>query len=259
MAVAATEPAQRRNGVQLIARAASVLRALADHRAGLRLSELAEAVELPKSTVHRIVQALEVEDLVTSASAGKVRVGPGLARLGAASRGALRDELHPTLRQLSQELGETVDLAILEGDNLRFIDQVAAPQRLRAVSAVGATFPLHCTANGKALLAKLPRDEAAALLPSRLRAFTPMTITSRKRLWEELDEVAATGIAYDREEHTEGISAVGAVVGDAFGTMAAVSVPMPTQRFAGREAEVASRLREVCAEATRALGGDPAY
>jgi DNA-binding IclR family transcriptional regulator len=67
--------------------------------------------------------------------------------------------------------------------------------------------------------------------------------------------VARTGIAFDREEHTEGISAVRAVVRDAFGSMGAITIPMPTQRFSGRERELAARLREVAAEATRALGG----
>ena len=67
--------------------------------------------------------------------------------------------------------------------------------------------------------------------------------------------MARTGIAFDREEHTEEISAVGAVVRDAFGSMDAITIPMPTQRFSGRERELADRLREVAAEATRAFGG----
>jgi DNA-binding IclR family transcriptional regulator len=81
------------------------------------------------------------------------------------------------------------------------------------------------------------------------------TITSRAELWEDLDAVATTGIAFDREEHTEGISAVGAVVRDAFGSMGAITIPMPTQRFTGPEGDLAERLRAVAAEATRALGG----
>lgn len=85
--------------------------------------------------------------------------------------------------------------------------------------------------------------------------FTRNTITSRAELWEDLDAVATTGIAFDREEHTEGITAVGAGGRDAFGSMGAITTPMPTQRFTGREPDLAERLRAVAAEASRALGG----
>lgn len=245
----------RGNGMQLIARAAHVLRALGDHRSGMTFSELAEAVELPKSTIHRMVHALRAEDLVTAASTGKVRLGPGISRLGAAAGRVQREEIRPHLERLARELGETVDLSVLDGAELRFIDQIAAPHRLRAVSEVGAAFPLHCSANGKALLAALPHTRVAALLPSRLSAFTGNTITSRPELWAELDRVRETGIAFDREEHQHGISAVAMIIRDAFGSLAAVSTPMPTQRFLGREESVAEQVRRVCEAATRDLGG----
>lgn len=245
----------RSNGMQLIARAAAVMRTLAERRSGLGLSELAAAVDLPKSTTHRIVQALHAEDLVVVSGGRPIRLGPGAARLAAATRGTIRDELRPFLEQLSRATNETVDLAVLEGDTLRFIDQIPAPHRLRAVSIVGATFPLHCTANGKALLASLPRKSAAALLPARLPTYTANTITSRTVLWRELDRIATTGVAYDREEHHEGISAVGAVVVDALGSRLAITCPLPTQRFNGREAELARAVSQTAEEATHALGG----
>jgi DNA-binding IclR family transcriptional regulator len=247
-------PGERRGGLQLIARAADVLRALEQRPEGMGLSELALAVGLPKSTVHRLVGALEHEDFVHTADA-RIRLGRGLARLGAATRGALRQELHVYLLRLAQDLDETVDLSVLDGSTIRFIDQVPSTRRLRAVSAVGTSFPLHCTAPGKALLAAMPADQAAAILPARLAAFTPATITTKRDLWAELETVRATGVAYDREEHTEGIAAVGAVVRDAYGVAAAISVPVPSQRFAGREDELAERVLAVCAEAAVTLGG----
>lgn len=244
----------RRSGLQLVARVADLLRALEHERGGLTLSELSQAVSLPKSTVHRLVAALEDEGFVTHGR-GQIRLGTTIARLGAASHGALRDEVLPYMQRLSQELHETVDLAALDGGEMRFIEQIAAPRRLRAVSAVGDTFPLHCTANGKALLAALPRSHASELLPGRLPTFTKRTITSKRALWEEIEVIAREGVAFDREEHTEGICAVGAVVHDSFGAMAAVSIPMPSQRFYGREQELARLLRETMHEATVDLGG----
>ena len=106
--------------------------------------------------MHRLTTALAMEGLVAAASPnGRVRLGPELTRLAVGTRRELRHELRPFMQRLFERLNETVDCAILDGDHLRFVDQIAAPHRLRAVSAVGAVFPLHCTANGKALLAEL--------------------------------------------------------------------------------------------------------
>jgi DNA-binding IclR family transcriptional regulator len=249
-----TVPAPRRNGIQVVARVADVLRALANSPDGLGLSELAVAVAMPKSTVHRLVSALELEEFVTPARAGKIHLGRGIARLGAATRDSVRDQVRPFLLHLHQQLEETVDLSVIDGSMARFVDHIPAPHRLRAVSAVDAVFPLHCTANGKALLAAMPEEQANAVLPSRLPAFTPNTITIRRELWDQLDQVRAEGVAYDREEHTVGISAVGAVVRDPYGPVAAISVPMPTQRFVGNEAELARVLVEACRACSLALG-----
>jgi DNA-binding IclR family transcriptional regulator len=253
MARSATSTAT--GGVQVIARAAQILRALDGEPHGLSLSQLSERLDLPRSTVHRVVTALSTEGLLASASPnGRVRLGPEIARLALASRRELRLELRPHLQRLFDRLNETVDCAVLDGDHLRFIDQIAAPHRLRAVSAVGATFPLHCTANGKALLAELTPGEVARVLPTRLRRCTDATITVRAELVEELDRVRESKVAFDREEHTTGISAAGIAIRDPFGALAAISVPMPTQRFEGRECEIAEALRDARRDILRGLG-----
>lgn len=242
-----------RPGVQAIARAGRVLRALEAAPAGLALGELATAVALPKSTVHRLVQALADEDLVRTGAGGRIRLGPGLARLGAAAHDALADTLRLPLQDLRRELDETADLAVLDGATVRFIDQAPAPHRLRAVSAVGSAFPLHCTANGKALLAGLSDDEVRDLLPAKLPRFTAATITARDALLAELGAIRCAGLAFDREEHTPGICAVAAVVRDANGPVAAISVPVPTQRFAGNEERYAAAVGATAARASALL------
>jgi DNA-binding IclR family transcriptional regulator len=212
---------------------------------GLSLSQLAERTDLPRSTVHRLVGALEAEGLVVAASRnGRVRIGPDLIRLVDASRPDLQARLRPMMQGLYDALDETVDLAILDGDHLRFVDQIPAPHRLRAVSSIGATFPLHCTANGKAVLSLLTDDEVRGLLPPRLSRYTPATITTRSALIDELDEIRRTGVAFDREEHTSGISAGSVAFRDPLGTLAALSVPTPTLRFEGREAEISRALSD---------------
>lgn len=244
----------RRNGIQVISRVADLLRALERAPDGLSLSELAVMVGMPKSTVHRLMSALEAEDFVTPAGTGKIQLGSGIAQLGAATRDRLRDQIRPFLVSLHQQLEETVDLSVLDGPTVRFIDHIAAPHRLRAVSAVGSTFPLYCTANGKALLAAMPVEQARALLPVRLAALTAHTITARKDLWAELDRVGAERVAYDREEHTVGIFAVGAVVRDPYGPTAAISIPVPAQRFEGKEEDLARALLRACDECSEQLG-----
>ncbi len=244
-----------RGGIQAIARAGRVLRALEAAPEGLTLAALSSDVDLPKSTVHRLVAALTAEELVTTAPGGEIRLGGGLARLGAATRQTLRHELRPVLEALRDEVDETVDLAVLDGGGMRFVDQLAADHRLRAVSAVGVSFPLYCTANGKAMLAALPDDRVAALLPPRLEAHTPATMTSRAELGRELERIRAAGVAFDREEHTEGISAVGAAVHDTAGPVAAISIPVPTARFARDEQRYADAARRAAVTASQRLGG----
>ncbi|WP_278184168.1 IclR family transcriptional regulator [Mycobacterium mantenii] len=238
-----TESDARSGGIQVIARAAEMLRLLQAHPGGLSQAEIGDGLGMARSTVSRILNALDDEGLVASRGVrGRYRLGPEIARMAGSVRAALVIDMHPFLEKLSRELGETVDLSILDGDRATFVDQVVSPHRLRAISAVGESFPLHCCANGKAMLAKLPPAERDRVLPSRLVAFTANTITTPVALRDELEQIQADGVAYDREEQTEGICAVGAVLGGPSEQMVAVSVPVPAQRFYGREAELAAAL-----------------
>ncbi len=237
---------RRNSGIQVIARALNILRALQAHPEGLSLSQIAREVGLPRSTVHRILSALEGERFVTPPSPnGRIRLGLGIVPLAMAVDRDLRRELRPYLDQLYMEVNETIDLAILDQTQLVFVDQIAAPHRLRAVSSVGLNFPLYCTANGKAVLAALPREEVERLIPEQLEPLTPNTVKSRAQLFEELKRIREDCIAFDREEHTLGICAVGAAVRDPGGRLAAISIPVPSIRFYGNEEKLASALADV--------------
>lgn len=242
------------NGIRVIARAADIMRELGTAEEGLSLTDLAERVGLPRSTVHRIASALAEEHFVLWTSPrGLLRLGPGLIPLGNMSRRSLRDMARPSLQELSRRLNETVELVVLQGDTILFLDQVVAPQRLRLVSSVGAAFPVHCTASGKAFLAALPEEETQKLLPARLERYTPHTITSKRELMKELEVVRETGVAFDHEEFTEGISATACVIHDSYGDLASLTVPMPTQRFTGQEQIVAQALLQTCERLNRLL------
>ena len=229
--------------VQVIARAATILRALEDENSGLSLGQIAQRVNLARSTVQRIVAALETEKLVIAATPnGRVRLGPTILRLAASVRSDFISLARPYLECLSEELHETVDLSTVKKDHLVFIDQVIGSQRLRTVSAVGETFPLYCTANGKAYLAQLSEPAIEVLIGRTYTPRTPKTLQRIDVLLADLKTARRTGIAYDREEHTLGVCAVGIALQDPLGNSVAISVPVPSQRFPDRHTLIAERL-----------------
>ena len=229
--------------VQVIARAATILRALEDENSGLSLGQIAQRVKLARSTVQRIVSALETEKLVIAATPnGRVRLGPAILRMAASVRSDFIAMARPFLEKLSQELEETVDLATVKKDQLIFIDQVIGSQRLRTVSAVGESFPLYCTANGKAYLAQLTDIAIEALLGRSYPPRTPQTRTRLDALLADVRLARQAGIAFDREEHTTGICAAGVALHDPLGNAVAISVPVPVQRFGEREKHIVERL-----------------
>jgi DNA-binding IclR family transcriptional regulator len=251
----------RQAGIQVIQRAGAILDALRAAEISLSLGQLARETGLARSTVQRIIQALQDVGWVTPpAPSGGVLLGPRLVELAAAAgRPAHLVVLHPHLEHLSRGLNETVDLSIRRHDRALFVDQVTADQRLRAVSAVGETFPLHCSANGKAMLATLPDPFIETIIGGSFPALTDNTITTLPVLLEEIAGIRASGISYDREEHSTGICAVGHVVPTPDGGYAAVSIPLPAQRFYGNEQHIAEALRDTCrvmhaALAARAAG-----
>jgi DNA-binding IclR family transcriptional regulator len=204
------EPSDKAGGIQVINRAARILRAVRDEGDGLSLGQIAERVGLPRSTVQRIVHALVEERLLMAASpTGRVRLGMEILALANSSKIDVVEIAHPHLKALSERTGETVDLAVFRKDHLVFVDQVAGSHRLRAVSAVGEMFPLHCTANGKACLALLDDGEVLQRLKNRDLTIAGGKARSLASLIEELKAIRRTGVAYDDEEHSAGISALG--------------------------------------------------
>ena len=190
---------------------------------------------------YNVGAALCRQDYVRATDSG-YQLGSALLRLAEASRSNFELDVTPFLERLSHELRETVDLSRLTGQTVTFVNQVIAMRRLRAVSGIGISFPLYCTAPGKAILASLGPEATARLLPERFDRFTPSTHADLASLERELDEVRESGIAYDREEHTLGICAIGMALQATNHHWYAVSVPLPAQRFYGQENRLAVSL-----------------
>jgi DNA-binding IclR family transcriptional regulator len=229
-------------GIQVIARAAAILREVGAQPDGLSLGKLAAATGLARSTVQRIVDALEMEHLV-QAGAGGVRPGWGLRRLGELPGAGIAQELRAALYGLFEDTRETVDLSTLSGGEVLFMDRFLSDQPERAVPSVGAVYPAYSMAIGKALLSCLTDAQIDALYAAEpLRQLTPNTVATLPALLAQVDGIRAGAFAYDLEEHALGRSAIGLPVGVHRGVALGVSVVLPTARFAQQRHAVEQAL-----------------
>lgn len=243
-------------GIQVIARAVDILQALKQDNSGLSLGQIAERLDLPRSTVQRIINALIAERLVmsTSAKGGGLKLGPEIQSLAAAGRVDVAELVRPILVRLAADTGETVDLAVLRDDHMVFVDQVVGTQRLRTVSGVGERFPLMDTANGKAALSLLPGQALETLIALALNG-TGDAGKSTAKVLAEVEDIRRRGVAFDIDEHTVGISAIGAAFTAPQGEIYALSIPVPSQRFAERSETLEPLLRSAIDVIEVTLGG----
>ncbi len=245
------------SGIQVIARAAAILRAVG--RDGVSLGDLARETNLPRSTVQRIVDALAHEHLLEAGADG-VRLGWGIQALAQVSQTRITEQVRPYLESLGLVTQESVDIACREGREVTFVDRVISQQELRVVPMSDKPRPLHALANGKALLALM--DDAAVCrllglddgnehgLPP---ALTPHTLVRRTALLATLAEVRRTGLAYDREEHAVGVCAI-AIAIDVPGIRPhALSIAVPTSRFEANLPRFESAIRAAHKDIVAAL------
>lgn len=235
------EGGQRTHGIQVIARAAAILRLLRDSQSGLSLGQISRQVDLPRSTVQRIVGALQEERLVMAASAeGGFRLGPELTSMAESARYDVVEICRLLLSELAETTGETVDLAVHRGSGMIFLDQVPGMHRLRAVSSVGDSFPMTTTANGRAALAMM--DDVRLMLLAKAEWRRTDAQVDVDAFMQRIEGIRASGLAYDLDEHTVGISAVGFAFLDWNGEIHSISVPIPSSRYADSKQKVEQAL-----------------
>lgn len=221
---------ERIGGIQVITRAAKILDALGATPNGMSLGEIAQAVDLPRSTVQRIVGALDSVQLVRSHGVGGVRLGPALLRLIANVHTDVVAIAQPWLQALCDATGETVSLARASGLQLAIVHYVVADRELRVVPRIGMNLPLYSTSGGRALLA-LDSDEAAKeLVGEAYQAITELTVRDFPALLAHLTEIRRTGLAYDRGETLEGISTMAVAIDTILGRFS-ISLLIPGARF----------------------------
>jgi IclR family acetate operon transcriptional repressor len=232
-------PTNRDEGIQVLRRAAAALDEIAAEPGRLRLVDLGERLGLAKSTARRLLVGLVEVGLASVDSDGHFSLGERLLGFGSAAGPHVAAIFRPTIERVARATdGETVDLSVLRGQRMWFVDQIESSYRLRAVSAIGVRFPLEVTANGKAALASLDDAETQAAIAR----FSPEVADALRR---EIVEIRRTGIAFDRGEHTPGISAAAIARRAAGDNVVAISVPAPTERFLEKEERIVAALRTV--------------
>ena len=245
----------KNGGIQVIARAAAVMRALGDNPKGLSLAAIAHIVELPRSTVQRIITALEQEHLVESLGArGGFRLGPALGQLINQTQSDIISVVRPFISELSLLLGESITLASLIGDKIYVVERIVSERELRVVFPIGIQPPSYSTASGKVLLADLNSEAVITLLPESLPKLTPMTL-DKAALLAQLEEIRARGVAHDQEEYIEGICSIAVSINTYLGNYA-ISVVAPASRTHVRIESFEAALLE-CKQGIERMIGSP--
>ena len=219
--------------VQSIERAFALLRALATAPYGV--TELAEQVDLPKSTVARLLSALETEGAVTQDEmGGEYRLGDGLLDIaGAAQPGRnLVATVRPFLLELSEEMGEAAGLGIMQGREVYYLDHAEPEADVMVRDWTGEALPMHSVPSGMAILAHLPASEIQSYLAEPIEPVTPHTLVDPDAIRERLEAVRNLGYAWGYEEGVDGINSLAAPIITADDeVVGAIHVHGPAYRF----------------------------
>ena len=220
-----------RGGVQVVSRTAAIMRAISASPGGMSLAAIAAEVGLPRSTVQRLVTALEIEGLVDAkAPGGGTRLGPTISSLLATAHADMLVFGRHQLKTLLDTVNETCSIVTAVNASSMVLETMTAEHPLRVVVPQGSQAPLYATAGGKALLSAYDDELIKRLYDIRLRKFTPYTCASRRALLEEAQKVRDSGISIARNELYVGMSSMAMVVETRMGIYA-FEVALPDARF----------------------------
>jgi DNA-binding IclR family transcriptional regulator len=246
------------DGLQSVTRAIRSLELISE--AGeLGVTELGRRLGVHKATASRLAATLATHGLIErDPMTDRYRLGFGLIRLAGTTVAGLDlvRTARPLIEDLAERTRETVNLGVLSGDSVTYIDQVTGTRAIVAVSWVGRRTPLHCTSNGKVLLAFMDDTERGRHLSQPLERMTDNTLTNKTELASQLQEVRTRGWAQTREELEEGLNAVAAPIRSSSGeVVAALSVSGPAFRMRAIDLPGMARLAiETANSISRRLG-----
>lgn len=225
----------------------------------LTLTEVAERAGLAPSTALRLLETLHLRGFVTwEGDSGRYGVGLRVFELGMRflARGGLPEAAHGVMHNLVDKLGETVNLAILDGNDAVYVYQAEGKQRVRMFTQIGARAPLHASGVGKVLLAWGDPETVERFLGVRLEAYTEHTLTARDGILAELARIRERGYGLDLEEFELGVRCVAVPIkGGAGQVVAGLSISAPLSRMSDeRLEEIANELKVANREISSRLG-----
>lgn len=245
--------------IRAVSRALDVLLCFSRESPELTLTEISERVQLHKSTVHRLLATLEdVRFLEHDSATAKYRLGLRLVELASLvlEHVDLRRQAWPHLVRLAQEQRETVDLGVLDGTDIVYLDVIDSPQRVKLAVAPGQRLPTCCTASGKAMLAFLSEEQVRQILAQGMPKYTNHTIASLEDLLADLRVARERGFAISQEEYEEEVHAVAApILSVRQEPLAVVALAGPAFRLAPeRMMELGPRVRQCANDIAQELG-----
>lgn len=236
-----------------------ILELLDNSKTGSTLAEVAEKVGLPKPTVHRLLSTLVNRGFVARTPWNGYAIGRKVIALGAAA--AEKDTLilaaRPTLWALAEHCEETVQLGVLMGDQLLFVERIEPEnQAVRIGRMPSPLTELHTSGMGKALLAASTDEFIDHYLEAGLERFTDKTITDVRQLRQEIQDIREAGFAVSNEERYDGVFAVGAAILNREGhPVAAVSIAAPAHRvYGGRRQLFEREVVQAAADVSQMIG-----
>lgn len=244
--------------IQSVLRALDVLIWLSQNGGRGRITDIAAAVGCSKNTAFRLMHTLMERGFVRQADDSSYELTFKLLNLGEVvlQRSEVHHVARPYLQNLASETGETTTLAILDGDEVIYLDRVLGSSPFKTSYSIGSRAKVHATALGKAMLAFSPKEVVDRCLQGPLQANTRYTITDPEHIRRELHDVSRSYYAMDNQENVLGVRCLGAPIFDRRGeVIAAISMSGLTVNFTdSRVRELANHLRETAADISAHLG-----
>jgi len=242
-----------------VCKAGKVLNLFSFKQSEWGVSEVAKALEIPKSSASDIMASLADQGLLNQIKGGRYRLGWRLIEMSQIllDNTEFCTEARKAMQELVERWGETTHLAVLEGAQVVYVEKLQATPAVQILlSRVGARLPAHCSGVGKVLLAHQEWSKVTRLVEGQgFLAFTPNTITDLDKLADELEQVRRRGYAYDHEEVALGLCCVAAPIRDIDGkVIAALSLSVPAYRFYPQQDNYTSIILKTATRISEKLG-----
>lgn len=245
--------------LQTVQKAAQVLRLFTPQQPERGVTEVAAALDIPKSGAHALLRTLASEGLLQRTTSGRYRLGWTLFELCQTllDSSALLRTARPIMERLVAGWGVTTHLAVLVDGQVLYVEKLQGDRALEIVlSGVGKRLPAHCSGVGKVLLAHQPWEVVLQIVQAKgLMSFTPNTITTVEQLRDELERVRQQGFAYDQEEVMVGLCCAAAPIYDESGQLiAAMSLSVPAYRFYPNRQRLTTAIVDAARRVSEELG-----